>query len=188
MARRALDLASGRPATLGDGRLVCVDGPAGSGKTTLAGALATAVPGCHVVHTDELLQGWRGLPGLSRSVEALLRPLAERRPGRWRRWDWHADDWAEEHQVPPGPLLVLEGTGSWAPAYADLVTVLVWVEAPSPVRLDRGLARDGEHMRAQWEQWRLDEDELHARLRTCDRADLVVDTGDPAQAGGSTSR
>ena len=176
-ARRVTALLADRPATLGTGRLVCVDGPAGSGKTTLAAALADAVPGTAVVHTDEMLEGWRGLPGLAASVEALLRPLATGHPGRWTRWDWYADGWAERHEVPPGPLLVLEGTGSWSPLVADLVTVLVWVEAPSQVRLDRGMARDGEHLRPQWEQFRLDEDDLHRRLRTRDHADLVVDTG-----------
>ena len=176
-ARRVTALLADRPATLGTGRLVCVDGPAGSGKTTLAAALADAVPGTAVVHTDEMLEGWRGLPGLAASVEALLRPLATGHPGRWTRWDWYADGWAERHEVPPAPLLVLEGTGSWSPLVADLVTVLVWVEAPSQVRLDRGMARDGEHLRPQWEQFRLDEDDLHRRLRTRDHADLVVDTG-----------
>ena len=170
-------LLADRPGTLGAGRLVCVDGPAGSGKTTLAAALADAVPGTVVVHTDEMLEGWRGLPGLAGSVAALLRPLASGRPGCWTRWDWYADGWAERREVPPAPLLVLEGTGSWSPLVADLVTVLVWVEAPSQVRLDRGMARDGEQMRPQWEQFRLDEDDLHRRLRTRDHADLVVDTG-----------
>jgi uridine kinase len=166
------------PPTLGAGRLVCVDGPAGSGKTTLARAVADAVPGAQVVHCDELLQGWRGLPGLATSVEAMLRPLAAGRDGRWRRWDWAADDWAEWHDVRPGGLLVLEGVGCWSPAVADLVGVLVWVEAESQVRLARGIARDGEQMRAPWVQWRLDEDELFARLGTRERADLVVDTDD----------
>jgi uridine kinase len=179
-AREVLAAAERRAPTLGAGRLVCIDGPAGSGKSTLATALASAAPHGVVVQTDEMLQGWRGLPGLARAVESLLRPLASGRPGRWTRWDWAADDWAETQVVPPVPLLVLEGTGCWSPQVADLVTVLVWVEAPSDVRLDRGMARDGEHMRPQWEQWRLDEEELHGRLRTRDHADLVVDTADPA--------
>ena len=173
-----LDLAAGRTPTLGPGRLLCLDGPAGSGKTTLAAELARPGTGTHVVHTDELLQGWGGLSGLAASVEAMLRPLAEGRPGAWRRWDWHAGGWAETHDVAPVPLLVVEGTGSWSPAVADLVTVLVWVEAPSDERLRRGLARDGEHMRPQWEQWRREEDELHARLGTRGRADVVVETSD----------
>lgn len=164
------------PPTLGPGRLVCIDGPAGSGKTTLSARIADVVPGAQVVHCDELLQGWRGLPGLAATVAALLTPLASGRVGQWRRWDWLADAWAETHDVTPGGLLVLEGVGSWSPAIADLVGVLVWVEAGPDVRLDRGLARDGEPMRAHWEQWRLDEDELLARLGTRDCADLVVTT------------
>ena len=38
-----------RPATLGAGRLVCVDGPAGSGKTTLGAALAERT-GAQLIH------------------------------------------------------------------------------------------------------------------------------------------
>lgn len=164
------------PPTLGPGRLVCVDGPAGSGKTTLAAALAERVPGTQVVHCDELLQGWRGLPGLSATVDGLLRPLAAGEQGTWVRWDWHADGWAETHTVTPGGLLVLEGVGSWAPAHAELVGVLVWVEAESSLRLRRGIDRDGEAMRPHWEQWRRDEGLLYARLGTRAHADLVVST------------
>jgi uridine kinase len=177
VARDVLALADRRAATLGNGRLVVIDGPAGSGKTTLTAALAGLAPGSPVVHTDELLEGWAGLPGLAASVERLLRPLAAGRSGTWRRWDWHAGAWAESHEVAAGPpLLVVEGTGSWCPAVADLVTVLVWVEAPSTERLERGLARDGEAMRPHWERWRLEEDELHGRFGTRARADVVVDT------------
>jgi hypothetical protein len=165
------------PPTLGAGRLVCVDGPAGSGKTTLAAALADVVPLTHVVHCDELLQGWRGLPGLGRTVEAFLQPLSRGERGLWTRWDWAADGWAETHPVEPGGLLVLEGVGCWSPAIAPLVGVLVWVEAESSLRLRRGMARDGEQMRPQWEQWRLDEDVLFERMGTRARADLRVVTG-----------
>lgn len=175
------------PPTLGVGRLVCIDGPAGSGKTTLSAGLVDVVPDATVVHCDEMLQGWAGLPGLAASVEGLLAPLADGRPGRWRRWDWLAGGWAETHDVAPGGLLALEGVGSWSPAVAHLVGVLVWVEADSALRLARGLARDGEQMRARWERWRLDEDELFARLGTRAHADVVVDTTDRGQADGSSS-
>jgi uridine kinase len=176
VAAQVVARVNAHPPTLGTGRLVCVDGPAGSGKTTLAGAIAAVVPDCQVVHCDELLQGWRGLPGLAATIEAMLRPLATGSTGEWRRWDWAADAWAESHVVRPGGLLVLEGVGCWSPAVADLVGLLVWVEAESQARLARGMARDGEQMRAQWVQWRLDEDALFARLGTRARADLVVDT------------
>ncbi|MCR1781428.1 4-amino-4-deoxy-L-arabinose transferase [Nocardioides carbamazepini] len=165
-----------RPPTLGTGRLVCVDGLAGSGKTTLARGLAALAPEAVVLGTDEMLEGWPGLPGLGASVEALLRPLAAGGPGRWRRWDWYADGWAETRTLEPGPLLVLEGVGSAAAAYDDLVTLLVWVEADRDVRLARWLERDGESMRPHWDSWLADEEALHAREGTRARADLVVRT------------
>ncbi|GAA5119284.1 AAA family ATPase [Alloalcanivorax gelatiniphagus] len=176
VARRVADRVLSTPPTLGTGRLVCVDGPAGSGKTTLAAALADVVDATQVVHCDELLEGWRGLPGLSATVEALLRPLAAGETGRWRRWDWHADAWAEWRDVRPGGLLVLEGVGSWSPPVADLVGLLVWVEASPDVRRARGLERDGEAMRAHMERWRLDEHALFERHATRACADLVVGT------------
>ena len=167
-----------RPATLGSGRLLCVDGPAGSGKTTLAAAVASLVPGAQVVHVDDLLAGWQGLPGLAGRFEDLLRPLAGDRPGSYVRWDWVADGWAETVPVRPGPLLVLEGVGSGAAAYDDLRTLLVWVEAPHDLRLRRGLERDGEAFAPHWERWAAAERELFAADRTRERADLRLDGRD----------
>ncbi|WP_225868970.1 MULTISPECIES: uridine kinase [unclassified Nocardioides] len=171
-----LSLALSRPPTLGAGRLICIDGLAGSGKTTLARSLATLAPEAVVLGTDEMLEGWRGLPGLGASVEALLRPLAAGAPGSYRRWDWYADRWAESVTVEPAPLLVVEGVGSAASSYRDLVTILVWVEADRDVRLARWLERDGEDQRPHWADWLADEEALHLREGTRARADVVVAT------------
>ena len=161
--------------TLGSGRLICIDGLAGAGKTTLAGNLSERT-GAPVIHADELLEGWQGLPGLGATIDALLRPLARDRPSAWRRWDWHASGWAETHPVAPTPLLIIDGVGSGAAAYDDLITTLVWVEADRDLRLARGLARDGEQMREHWVRWLDDEADLHARERTRERADLIYST------------
>ena len=174
-ARAVVDLTLDRPPTLGRGRLVCVDGPAGSGKTTLARRVAGLVPDARLLHVDDLLEGWRGLPGLAGSIDALLRPLARDETGRWRRWDWYADGWGDWQEVTPGGLLVLDGVGSGSPAYADLTTVLVWVEAPDDVRLERWRVRDGEAMLPHQERWLRDEAAQHDGDRTRERADLLVD-------------
>lgn len=175
-ARQALGVTMARPATLGAGRLVCVDGPAGSGKTTLTSALADLAPQATVVHTDELLAGWQGLPDLADAVCRLLEPLSRGEAGTWRRWDWHESTWAETHVVEPSDLVVLEGVGSWSPYVAPWVTALVWMEAPHEVRMRRGIKRDGDDFAPYWEQWARDEAALFARDRTRQHADLVIET------------
>jgi len=174
-ADQLLELASSRPPTLGAGRLICVDGPAGSGKTTLAERLASLRPGIRVVHMDDLYPGWDGLPEVDAQLETMLRPIAAGEPGSYRRYDWHLGEFAETVTVPPVDLLVIEGVGSGSTTIDELVTVLAWVEAPSDLRMQRGIERDGEAFAPYWEAWARAERELFARERTRDRAHVVVD-------------
>lgn len=177
---RVIALLRNREPTLGEGRLACIDGPGASGKTTLAAAVADiwGGQGATVLHTDEMLQGWGGLPGLTDSLRGLLTPLAAGQPGRWRRWDWHAAAWSTLETVAPCDLLIFEGVGSWSPEIDEFVTLRVWVEASQATRRRRAHERDGISMRTQWEQWRIDEDAHFERWQTRSCADLVVDTDD----------
>jgi energy-coupling factor transporter ATP-binding protein EcfA2 len=214
-ADRIVHLTLSSPPTLGAGRLVCVDGPAGSGKTTLAAELARAfrdtlrgssrsrAPGevqapaqgraqleppvgsqVRSVHMDSLYAGWAGLEdGMVTLGRDVLVPLAAGAPGRYRRFDWHRMQPAEERLVEPCEVLVVEGVGSGGPAlrgHAALITCLVWVDTPSGVRRARGLARDGGAVRAHWSAWTAQEDAMFARERTRERADLVVAGTGPA--------
>ena len=178
-ARSVVALLLDRAPTLGSTRLLCVDGPAGSGKTTLAAALrGAAAHGGQVdlVHMDDLYEGWAGLrPGMRRLAEDVVAPLRLGEPGRYRRYDWLLGELAEEHVVRPVDVLVVEGVGAGNAEYADAVTVLVWVATPSDVRLERGLERDGEPWREHWLAWRAQEDAMFAEHRTRERADVVVD-------------
>ena len=178
----------GRPPSLGAGRLVCVDGPAGSGKTTLAAELVQAfrdtpgpaptAPRVLTLHMDDLYDGWDGLGSAMATVAAsVVQPLRAGRPGRYLRYDWHRGAFAEERVVPPCDVLVVEGVGAAGPlhdGYADAITCLVWVDTPSDVRLARWAARDGLEMAEHASAWRAQEDAVLARERTRERADVVV--------------
>jgi len=169
-------------------RLVCIDGPAGSGKTTLATALAARlvptfgeVP---VVHGDEVYEGWPVVAGAADRVDAFAR-LADRLEGwlldRWRRgydgehprWDWHARQWSEATvAVPPVPVVILEGVGLASRTLRAHAVLSVWVDAAEDVRLSRVLARDGESLRAEMVAWQRDEAAWHLLDETAEGCDV----------------
>lgn len=163
------------PAGFAAMRLVCVDGPAGSGKTTLAAALAPLL-GAQIIHMDDLYEGWSGLEqGPERLLEWVLAPLAAGTPGRYRRYDWGLGRYVERHTVPLADFLVVEGVGAASLLTEPFAPFVVWVEAPEDVRLARGIARDGAALEGELRRWMVAEAEHHRAHGTRERADVVLD-------------
>jgi len=170
-----ITLARDRGPQCGTTTVVAIDGPAGSGKTTLAGALASAA-GAQLVHMDDLYLGWSGLEASAgRLREEILAPLWLGRVGRYRRYDWHAEALAESHEVTPGGMLVVEGVGCVRAGTRGFFSAIAWVEADDAMRLARGLARDGSAAEGHWRDWMRQERDVFARARTRELAHLHVD-------------
>jgi uridine kinase len=169
------------PPRLGGVRLVCVDGPAGSGKTTFAGRLTDALgDGAGLVHLEDLYAGWTVTGAVARLSAGVLRPLAEGRPGAFHRYDWAAGRFAGEPVAVPVPrVLVVEGCGSSPRSLDRWTTLRVWLEAPAPLRLSRGLARDGADQAPHWRRWQESEARHFAAEGTRDRADVRIDGAFP---------
>ncbi|MDN4491816.1 hypothetical protein QQX13_13325 [Demequina sp. SYSU T00068] len=196
-ADRAIAIARARGPRLGVTTLVLIDGPAGAGKTTLAGEIAVALGGrasagagtfdpsrpvpdgavVQTLHGDDMYEGWGGLSTLDDVlVDQVLAPLSAGRTGSFRMWDWTASSRSHEIAVPPRPYLVIEGVGVASHAARRHASCVVLVDAPRELRLERGIARDGEAMRGEWERWQEAEGAHLDASGVRDAADLVLDT------------
>ncbi len=163
------------PVRCGRTRVVLVDGPAGSGKTTLGNRLGAALS-AQVLHADDMYEGWDGLPVLRDVlVSLILEPLSRGDKAGFERWDWAASARVDRIEVPTADHLVIEGVGVAQRAARTYASLVIYVDAPWPERLARGVARDGEAMRAQWEVWQYAEEEFLNAEDTLQAADVVVD-------------
>ena len=161
----------------GSVRIVAIDGLSGSGKTSLAAAVAAAL-GAKVVSMDHLYPGWDGLAaGIDGLVEHVLAPLCRGEVAAYRIWDWHRDRWGEQVEVPPADVVVVEGCGASVGPAGEYAALRVWLEAPVEQRKARALARDGETFRPHWKRWAAQEAAIFGPDGTPARADLVLTTG-----------
>ncbi|WP_432940540.1 uridine kinase family protein [Kribbella sp. CA-253562] len=180
-----LDHVQAGPPRLGRTRLIGVDGPAGSGKTTLAARFAARAEArgqrCQVLHMDDLYDGWDGaVRGFGLLRDHVLQRISDGREGRYRRYDWVQGAYAELHVVPTTlDLLIVEGVTSCDREADHWQSLRLWIETSNEVRLDRGIERDGEALRDRWLDWMRWERDHFAVQRTRDRAHVVVD-GNPS--------
>ncbi|MDN5764289.1 MAG: hypothetical protein L0H96_05430 [Humibacillus sp.] len=169
--------------------VVAIDGTSGAGKTTLAqGVVAAlaALPGepggasttdVGLVHMDHLYPGWDGLqvaPDLL--TTQVLAPIARGEPAAYRVWSWLRNEWKGSRAVAPSRFLVVEGCGSSVMPAGAYAAVRVFMEADRGLRMERGIARDGEAYRPNWQRWADQETALFDADGTRRRADLVIDT------------
>jgi uridine kinase len=169
--------------------LVCVDGPGGSGKSTLARGLAAASDDVQLVHVDDFYRpsserhagsvAERPIGGdfdLDRLRSEVLLPLRAGLPASYHVYDWATDRVSSHTMGVTKPIVVVEGVYSFSLPLAGLFDFSVWVDCPRDIRLQRGLARDGEAARTRWEQdWMLGEEQYIQRERPRDRVALVCD-------------
>ncbi len=172
--------------------LVAVDGEGGAGKTILASALAGALEAIgrcvEIVHFDDFFLPSALRPsgqGVEKPIggdfdwqrlrDEVLIPLRGERTASYARYDWNEDALAEIRKILSGAIVIVEGIYSSRKELAPLYDLRVWVDCPRHLRLSRGIARDGEASRAQWElDWMPSEDRYLNEHRPYETADMVV--------------
>jgi para-aminobenzoate synthetase len=159
----------------GSTTVVAVDGPSGSGKTSFADGLAQ-VTGADVLHLEDVYPGWGGLAATPPMIADVLDAIAVDAIGTVHRWDWVRERPGTLMHVPPTSLLILDGVGSGASVIRPHLSVLIWVDAPTAVRKERALTRDGVTYAPYWDMWASQEVHHFAAERTRQHADLIVTT------------
>ena len=158
-------------------RIVGIDGPSGSGKSTLATRVADALD-APLIHIDDFVS-WPDFAGWwPRFAAQVLQPLLDGHAAHWQARDWHGDEFGtrlgEWRTQQWAPVIVIEGVTCCRAAASGALALAVWVDAPAAIRLERGIARDGESHRQLWERWMRAEDEFFEADGTRHRADVIV--------------
>jgi uridine kinase len=161
-------------------RIVGIDGRSGSGKSFLASRLSAKLA-APIIEIDDFVS-WDCFAGWWPRFDAqVLTPLMAGRDANFqaRDWsDWYGSSLGAWKTQPWSPVIILEGVTCTRRETIGRITYAAWVEAPAPLRLARGMARnraqDGKE--ALWKRWMVEEDEFFEADGTRDRADIIVDT------------
>ena len=154
-------------------RIVGIDGPGGAGKSTLAAWLASELPAAAIVHTDDFASWDNPINWWPMLIEQALEPLASGRVARYEPTAWAGEERAAV-VIEPGGTVLLEGVTATRSAFRPYLAYSIWLESDRAVRLQRGIDRDGEEARAQWERWMAAEDRYIEAEQPADHVDLVL--------------
>ena len=164
-------------AMCGDVHVIAIDGPAGSGKTTLAAGLVPELNNCPVIHLDDVYDGW--LQDFDQELGQRLRrevlePLQQGAPGKYAKYNWYTKSFDSFVKVPKGDYLILEGVGSNNLVITELLAYSIWIEANADVLIDRIISRDGESMRPHLAGFKRREADYFEKHNVKARADLQL--------------
>lgn len=173
--------------------MVAVDGRGASGKSTLARALAEALPDAVVVRTDDVAWhhsffGWADL-----MASGVLEPARAGRAVAFRPPAWEERGRPGAIEVPAGTrFVVIEGTGASRRDLDEFLDFRIWVQSDFFAAERRGIDRDialgvnGDAAAAFafWHEWQAQEIPFFAADRPWERAGVST-CGTPATPIGS---
>ncbi len=156
-------------------KIIAIDGHGGAGKTTVAAILAKLFD-AEIIHTDDFASWDNPTDRWSRLIKDVLEPIKN----GVKLLNYDRAKWSEDHNPQPvraqpvTPVMILEGVSSARTEFRPYLTYAIWVETPEELCLQRGIERDGEEMREQWEKWFADEEKYIERDRPQDYVDISV--------------
>ena len=162
-----------------DRPIIAVDGPAGAGKTTLAGSIGQGFSqrySVRTIHMDDLYNGWDNALGdeLTHTLETITSAHLSGLPIPLKTYDWATCEFREAITLEPRQLLILEGVGSGQKAVREKSTALIWIEIDHEIGLKRVLQRDGAQYEAVMKRWLTSQSEYFQRDSTQENAEFIL--------------
>ena len=167
--------------------VLALDGRCGSGKTTMAAALAEQFPDSIVLHTDDFylppadrVPGWEQTPcanmDLARLRDEVLAPACAGKPALYRAYSCREGAYLPVQQLAAQPLVILEGSYSHHPLLAPYEDFRVFMTCSDAEQTRRLQAREGDRYPDFAARWVPLEEAYFTQHNIEDAADFVMDT------------
>jgi uridine kinase len=155
--------------------IVCIDGPAGAGKTTLSEQLAD--DSTHTIHMDNLYDGWEDPLGdnlTQRLTEWVIQPIVARTSLTLRDYNWFTNTFGDYYEIPLPRILIIEGVGSAQTLMRDVADITIFIDVETALGKKRVIERDGESMLNHIDHWQEREAQHFALHNTRDECEFIV--------------
>ena len=158
--------------------LIAIDGPAGSGKTSLANQLSNKLNSATTIHMDDLYNGWDDAltPTLTRHLEEwILDPLTQQATVKYQKFDWTSSEYGSPIEVRDIELLILEGVGAAQEIIRQKADLTIWIEVGPQIGLARVLNRDGDQLLPYMLKWQERERAHFLKDQTKENCQIFID-------------
>lgn len=159
--------------------LVAIDGPAGSGKTTLATQIADQLAQTSIIHMDDLYNGWDDAltPTLTTHLQNwILEPLSGKQSLQYQKFNWASNQYDTWVEVKDFQLLLLEGVGAAQSVVRSDAALTIWIEVGPQIGLERVLNRDGAQILPYMLKWQERESAHFLRDQTKINCEIYIDS------------
>jgi len=162
----------------GETKLICIDGPAGSGKTTLAKNLKNFLNNTSIIHMDEIYEGWENALNdnlVSNIQNWIITPMKKSEPIIYTKFDWYLKSRKDKVIIENYENIILEGVGAASLGIRELSVLNLWIEGRKEILLNRVLDRDGNQIKDEMKLWQSKESEYFLKHDIKKHCDFWID-------------